>query len=92
MRLLLSWIDQLRRITAENLASVSSALVSQFEEIVTAANAWAGEDHDPTGVHTVVKFKAQSTTPPALAGHLVTYWDGTNLKYVKPDGSTGNIV
>ena len=92
MRLLLSWIDQFRRITVENLPSVASALVSQFEEVVNAANAWASEDHDPTGVHTVVKFKAQTTAPSALAGHRVTYWDGTNLKYVKPDGSTGNIV
>lgn len=92
MRLLLSWIDQFRRITVENLASVAAAIVSQFEEVVNAANAWAGEDHDPTGVHAVVKFKAQTAIPPAVAGHLVTYWDGTNYKYVKPDGSTGNIV
>lgn len=92
MRLLLSWIDQFRRITVENLSSVANAIVSQFQEITEAANAWAAEDHNTDGNHTVVKFKAQTTVPSALAGHLVTYWDGTNLKYVKPDGSTGNIV
>ena len=92
MRILLTWIDQLRRTTVEGLPSFCAALVSQLQEMAAAANTWAGVDHDPTGVHTVVKFKAQTTVPSALAGHLVTYWDGTNLKYVKPDGSTGNIV
>lgn len=92
MRLLLSWLDQLRRTTVEGLPSFCSALVSQFEEVVNAANAWAAEDHNSAGTHAVVKWKAQTTTPAALAGHLVTYWDGTNLKYIKPDGTTGNIV
>ncbi len=92
MRLLLSWIDQFRRITVQNLPSVAAALVSQFEEVVNAANAWAEEDHNTTGTHGAVKFSEQSPAPAALAGHLVVYWDGTNLKYVKPDGSTGNIV
>lgn len=91
MRLLLSWLDQLRRTTVDGLPSFCSALVSQLEEIVNAANAWAGEDHNSAGTHAVVKFK-EETTPTALAGHLVTYWDGTNLVYIKPDGTTGNIV
>ncbi len=91
MRLILTWIDQLRRTTVEGLPSFCSALVSQLQEIAAAANAWAESDHNSSGNHAVVKY-AQSTAPSALAGHLVTYWDGTNLKYVKPDGTTGNIV
>lgn len=91
MRLLLSWIDQFRRITVENLPSVSAALVSQFEEVVNAANTWAAVDHTSDGHHGVTRFAVQDP-PAALASHIVVYWDGTNLKYVKPDGSTGNIV
>lgn len=92
MRLILSWIDQFRRITVQNLPSVAAALVAQFEEIANAANAWAAEDHNSSGTHGAVKFSEQTAAPSALAGHLVTYWDGTNLKYIKPDGTTGNIV
>ena len=54
MRLLLSWLDQLRRTTVQGLPSFCSALVSQFEEVVNAANAWAAEDHNSAGTHAVV--------------------------------------
>lgn len=92
MRLLLSWIDQFRRITVKNLPSVASALVSQFEEIVGAANTWAAVDHNSDGTHAAVKFSAETTAPAATVGAITLYWDGTNLKYLKPDGTTGNVV
>lgn len=91
MRIILTWIDQLRRTTVEGLPSFCSALVSQLQEMAAAANAWADSDHNTTGTHGVVKYSTR-TAPAALAGHLVTYWDGTNLKWIKPDGTTGNIV
>ncbi len=40
----------------------------------------------------MIRIGGTVTAPEPVAGMLVTYWDGTNLKYVKPDGSTGNIV
>lgn len=92
MRLLLSWIDQFRRITVENLPSVAAAIVSQFEEIVGAANTWGASDHNQDGTHAAVHFKTQTTTPAATVGAITLYWDGTNLKYLKPDGTTGNVV
>jgi hypothetical protein len=60
--------------------------------IAAAANAWAAMDHNSDGTHQVVKIGGHDTTPEATVGRLTVYWDGTNLKYVKPDGTTGNIV
>lgn len=92
MRLILTWLDQLRRTTVDGLPSFCAALVSQFEDLVAAANTWADQDHHSDGTHGAVQYKARTTAPAAVAGHLITYWDGTNLKWVKPDGTTGNIV
>lgn len=91
MRLVLTWIDQLRRTTVEGLPAFCSALVSQLQEITNTANAWAATDHTADGTHAVVRFDQQSA-PEATSGAMSVYWDGTNLKYVKPDGTTGNIV
>ena len=92
MRMLLSWIDQFRRITTQNLASAAAAIVSQFEEVVGAANTWAAVDHNDDGTHEVVRIGLTTTTPAATAGRITLWWDGTNLKYEKPDGTTGNVV
>lgn len=92
MRVLVSSSDQLRRTTPDQLPAYCDAVLRQFQEIASATNAWADEDHDDTGVHLVMHIKQSAMTPDALPGHLVIYWDGTNLKYVKPDGATGNIV
>ena len=92
MRVILSWIDQLRRTTVEGLPSFCSALVSQLQEIAASANAWAQKDHNDDGTHLVVRIGGTTTAPPATSGRISLYWDGTNLKYIKPDGTTGNIV
>jgi len=92
MRLLLTWIDQFRRITVDNLPSVAAALVSQFQEIVFAANTWAQKDHNDDGTHNTVRIGGTTAAAEATVGRISLYWDGTNLKYVKPDGTTGNIV
>ena len=92
MRIILRWLDQLRRTTAEQLPSFCSALVAQLEEIAAACTAWAEEDHNSDGTHRVVKIGGTTTTPSATTGRITLYWDGTNLKYLKPDGTTGNIV
>ena len=92
MRLILSWLDQLRRTTIDGLPSFCSAIVSQFTDIAAAANAWAQRDHNDDGTHNVIRVGGTTTAPDPTAGRLVIYWDGTNLVYVKPDGSTGNIV
>jgi len=92
MRLILTWIDQLRRTTTEQLPSFCSALVSQLQEIVAAANAWAGKDHGDDGTHKTVRIGGTTAAPEATVGRISLYWDGTNLKYLKPDGTSGNIV
>jgi len=92
MRLLLTWIDQLRRTTAEGLPSFCAALVSQLQEIVFAANAWAAHDHNDDGTHHVVRIGGTESDPEATTGRITLWWDGTNLKYKKPDGTTGNVV
>lgn len=92
MRIILSWIDQLRRTTVEGLPSFCSALVSQFQDLAAAANTWAQRDHNDDGTHYVVRIGGTSSAPDATASRLTIYWDGTNLKYIKPDGTTGNIV
>lgn len=91
MRLILSWLDQLRRTTLEGLPSFCSALVSQFQDIVAAANTWAQKDHNDDGTHHFVRIGGDGVPEP-LAGRISLYWDGTNLKWVKPDGTTGNLV
>jgi hypothetical protein len=92
LRIVLRWIDQLRRTTVDQLPAFCAAVVAQFQEIAAAANAWAAMDHNSDGTHQVVKIGGHDTTPEATVGRLTVYWDGTNLKYVKPDGTTGNIV
>lgn len=91
MRLVLRWIDHLRRTTAEALPAFCSALVSQLQEIINTANKWAENDHNGDGTHSNVRF-SQRAAPAATPLAISVYWDGTNLKYVKPDGTTGNIV
>lgn len=92
MRLLLTWLDQLRRLTADNLAGFASAVVSQFEEIVGAANTWAQVDHNEDGTHEVVRVGGTTTTPAATVGRITLYWDGTDLKTVKPDGTVQTVT
>lgn len=92
MRIILTWIDQLRRTTVEGLPSFCSALVSQLQEMAAAANAWAQKDHNDDGTHFVVRIGGTTAAPDATSGRISLYWDGTNLKYIKPDGTTGNIV
>lgn len=92
MRVILSWIDQLRRTTVDGLPQFCSALVSQFQEVAAAANAWARKDHNDDGTHNVVRIGGTSKAPDATVGRIQLYWDGTNLKWMKPDGTTGNIV
>jgi len=91
MRMVLRWIDQLRRTTVENLPAFCAALVSQLTEMTEAANSWAATDHNPDGSHAAVRFK-EETSPGVSTGAITVYWDGTNLKYLKPDGTSGNIV
>lgn len=92
MRLILTWIDQLRRTTAEQLPAFCAALVAQLQEIIFAANAWADHDHNTDGSHAVIQFTEETNTPTAVATAIKVWYDGTNLKYLKPDGTTGNIV
>jgi len=91
MRMVLRWIDKLRRTTVEELPAFCAALVQTFEEITAAANSWAAIDHNSDGSHDVVRFK-ETTAPPTTTSAISVYWDGTNLKYLKPDGTSGNIV
>ena len=92
MRIILQWLDQLRRTADERLASFCAALVSQFEEIAAAANTWAAKDHNSDGTHQVVRIGGTTADPAATVGRISLWWDGTNLKWKKPDGTTGNIV
>jgi hypothetical protein len=91
MRLVLRWIDHLRRTTADGLPAFCAALVAQLQETINTINKWAENDHNGDGTHALVRFK-QETAPAATSLTITVYWDGTNLKYVKPDGTTGNIV
>lgn len=92
MRLVLTWIDQLRRTTAERLPAFCNALVAQLQEIINTANKWAANDHNGDGTHLVVRIGGTTIAPEATTGRISLYWDGTNLKWVKPDGTTGNLV
>lgn len=91
MRLILRWLDVLKRTTVDELPAFCAALTSTFQEVVEAANAWAQADHTPDGTHAAVRF-TESDTPTTTTGAISVYWDGTNLKYLKPDGTSGNIV
>lgn len=92
MRLILTWIDQLRTASADTLTVFCGALVAQLQEITATANAWGAVDHNTDGTHQVVRIGGTTSAPAATASRISLYWDGTNLKYVKPDGTTGNIV
>jgi hypothetical protein len=92
MRIILSWLDHLRRTTADGLPQFCSALVSQFQDIAAAANVWAQKDHNDDGTHQVVRIGGTRAAPDATPARISLYWDGVNLKWVKPDGSTGTIV
>lgn len=92
MRLLLRWIDQFRQITVANLSSVAAAIVVQFEDFAAAMNTWAAKDHHADGTHKVMRIGLTRTTPAATRGRITLWWDGTNLKYEKPDGTTGTVV
>jgi len=94
MRLILAWIDQLRHTTAEQLQSFTAALVSQLQEITIAANVWAQKDHHDDGTHEVVRIGLHTATsaPAATPDRISLYWNGTNLVWKKPDGTTGNLV
>ena len=85
MRVQLSRRDQLRRTTPEQLPSYSAAVLAQFEEIEAATNAWADENHNSDGSHSVIRLGNPSS-------QLTLTWDGTNLTWTKPDGTTGNLV
>lgn len=92
MRLILTWIDQLRRTTVEQLPAYCSALVSQLEEIVAAANAWADRDHNSDGTHFVVRVGGTTSAPSATVGRITIYADGNDLKVVWPDGTVKTVT
>ncbi len=92
MRIILSWLDQLRTTTVERLPEYCNALVSQLEEMAAAANAWAETDHNSEGTHAAVQLSEHSAAPSARASHLVLYFDGTDLKVVRPDGTSGTVT
>lgn len=92
MRLVLRWIDLLRRTTPEGLPAFCGALVAQLEEMVATANLWAARDHEPSGAHAQVTLMASESTPMPVTGGLVLYFDGTNLKVVRSDGTTGTVT
>lgn len=92
MRLLLSWLDQLRLTTVERLPSFCSALVSQLEEIVATANTWANKDHNDDGTHYVVRVGGTTTTPDAMLGRITIYSSGNDLKVVWPDGTVKTVT
>jgi hypothetical protein len=92
MRVILTWLDQLRRTTVQGLPAFCAALVAQLEEIAAATNTWGAVDHESDGTHAAVRFTSVDATPEPTATAITLYWDGTNLKYLKPDGTTGNVV
>lgn len=96
MRIILSWLDHLRRTTVERLPAFCSALVSQFEELAAAVNTWGQADHNGDGTHYVVRIgQLPNDARPARAANadqILLRWDGVNLIYEKPDGTTGIVV
>lgn len=92
MRILLTWIDQLRTTKLPELAAFCAALVSQLQEIAAAANTWATINHDSDGTHTVVAV-GDDDVPAATVGKITIYsTDGATLKVVKADGTIGTIT
>lgn len=92
MRIILSWLDQLRRTTVDGLPQFCSALVSQFQDLAAAANTWAAKDHEADGTHAVVRV-GQDDVPEATVGKITIYTtDGATLKVVKADGTIGTIT
>lgn len=85
MRMVLTWLDQLRRTTVEQLPAFCAALVAQAQEIAAAANQWAATDHNGDGTHSEIHLGP-------IGSQITLAWDGTNLTYEKPDGTTGTIV
>jgi len=93
MRILLTWIDQLRVASVETLPSFCAALVAQFTDLAAAANTWAAKDHNTDGTHYVVRVGGTTTDPAATLGQITIYTtDGTTLKVVKADGTIGTIT
>jgi hypothetical protein len=92
VRLILVWIDQLRRTTPEGLPAFCSALVSELQQLVAAANQWASRDHTPTGTHDRVTLVARDSAPAQTNGAITIYADGSTLKVVRADGTTGTIT
>lgn len=92
MRLVLRWIDRLRTVTAEGLPAFAGALSAQLEEMVATANLWAAQDHTPDGTHQQVTLMASESTPMPVRGGLVLYFDGTDLKVVRANGTTGTVT
>lgn len=94
MRIILTRIDILRRTAIRELAGFCDALVSQFQDIAAAANSWAAMDHNDDGTHGVVRIGITGTTvaPSPIANRMSLYYDGTDLKVVRPDGTTGTVT
>jgi archaellum component FlaF (FlaF/FlaG flagellin family) len=92
VRLILTWLDQLRRTTVQGLPAFCSAIVSQFEDLAAAANTWAAKDHNSDGTHLVVRVGGTTSAPDATVGQITIYADGSDLKVVKPDGTIGTIT
>lgn len=93
MRIILTWIDQLRLTTVEGLPSFCAALVSQLQEMAASANTWANKDHNSDGTHNVVRVGGTDTAPAATASRITIYTtDGATLKVVLADGTIGTIT
>lgn len=92
MRLLFTWIDQLRTLTPRNMNAFAAAVVAQFEAVIATANTWAGVDHSNDGTHTVVHLTTQTAAPAAMPNKLTLYYDGADLKVVFPNGTTGTVT
>lgn len=92
MRIVLQYLDQLRIVTLKTLPQFADRIVTTFEELVEAITTWQEQDHHADGTHDVIHINEQSAAAAARSGAITLYWNGTNLKYVKPDGSTGNVV
>lgn len=91
MRILLRWLDQLRRTTVAGLPQFCSALVATLEDITAAIKTWQELDHNADGTHAVIHLREQDAAAAARAGHIGLYWDGTDLKTVKPDGTVETV-
>lgn len=92
MRIILTWLDQLERVTVDSLQAFCGALVSQFEDLAAAANTWAAKDHNDDGTHHVVRVGGTTSDPAATVDRIVLYKDGTDLKAVLPDGTIKTVT